>query len=125
MSHISKLKTEWVDAEILTLALNDLGYQVEKGDLTITSLRGEETRVELKIRPPLSGEIGFRQNKGKFEIVADWFGVLGVKRSTLVRQINQRYAYHAARQKLEEQGFYLVEEKDEAGKIHLLLRRMV
>jgi hypothetical protein len=125
MSHISKLKTEWVDAEILTLALNDLGYQVEKGDLTITSLRGEETRVDLKIRPPLSGEIGFRQNKGKFEIVADWFGVLGVKRSTLVRQINQRYAYHAARQKLEEQGFYLVEEKDEAGKIHLLLRRMV
>ncbi len=125
MSHISKLKTEWVDAEILTLALNDLGYQVEKGDLTITSLRGEETRVDLKIRPPLSGEIGFRQNKGKFEIVADWFGVLGFKRSTLVRQINQRYAYHAARQKLEEQGFYLVEEKDEAGKIHLLLRRMV
>lgn len=125
MSHISKLKTEWVDAEILTLALNDLGYQVERGDLTITSLRGEETRVELKIRPPLSGEIGFRQNKGKFEIVADWFGVLGFKRSTLVRQINQRYAYHAARQKLEEQGFYLVEEKDEAGKIHLLLRRMV
>lgn len=125
MSHISKLKTEWVDAEILTLALNDLGYQVEKGDLTITSLRGEETRVELKIRPPLSGEIGFRKNKGKFEIVADWFGVLGVKRNTLVRQINQRYAYHAARQKLEEQGFYLVEEKDEAGKIHLLLRRMV
>jgi hypothetical protein len=125
MSHISKLKTEWVDAEILMLALRDLGYQVEKGDLTITSLRGEQTRVEIKIRPPLSGEIGFRQNKGKFEIVADWFGVLGVKRSTLVRQINQRYAYHAARQKLEEQGFYLVEEKDEAGKIHLLLRRMV
>lgn len=125
MSHISKLKTEWVDAEILMLALSDLGYHVEKGDLTIASLRGEETRVELKIRPPLSGEIGFRQNKGKFEIVADWFGVLGVKRNTLVRQINQRYAYHAARRKLEEEGFYLVEEKDEAGKIHLLLRRMV
>jgi len=124
MSHISKLKTEWVDAEILMLALRDLGYEVEQGDLTITSLRGEKMEVEIKIRPPLSSEIGFRKHHGKFEMVADWFGVLGVKRQTLARQINQRYAYHAARQKLEEQGFYLVEEKDEAGKIHLLMRRM-
>ncbi len=124
MSHISKLKTEWVDAEILVRALQDLGYSVEQGDLSITSLRGEKTDVEIKVRPPLSAEIGFRRHKGKFEMVADWFGVLGVKRQNLLRQINQRYAYHAARQKLEEQGFYLVEEKDEAGKIHLLLRRM-
>ena len=124
MSHISKFKTEWVDAEILTLALRDLGYEVEEGDLTITSLRGEQMNVEIKIRPLLSSEIGFRKHQGKFEIVADWFGVIGVKRQTLIRQINQRYAYHAARQKLEEQGFYLVEEKDEAGKIHLLMRRI-
>ncbi|MFN7036547.1 MAG: DUF1257 domain-containing protein [Bellilinea sp.] len=124
MSHISKLKTEWVDAEILILALHDLGYPVERGELKITSLKGEQTDVEIKIRPPLSGEIGFRRRNGKFEIIADWFSVLGVKRQNLIRQINQRYAYHAARQKLEEQGFYLVEEKDEAGKIHLLLRRM-
>lgn len=124
MSHISKLKTEWVDAEILTLALRDLGYEVERGDLTITSLRGEQMKVEIKTRPILSGEIGFRKHHGKFEMVADWFGVIGIKRQTLIRQINQRYAYHAARQKLEEQGFYLVEEKDEAGKIHLLMRRI-
>ncbi len=125
MSHISKLKTEWVDAEILILALRDLGYPIEQGELKITSLRGEQTDVEIKIRPPLSAEIGFRRNKGKFEIIADWFGVMGIKRKDLVRQINQRYAYHAARQKLEEQGFYLVKKKDEAGKIHLLLRRML
>ncbi|GAP10651.1 hypothetical protein BECAL_01826 [Bellilinea caldifistulae] len=124
MSHISKFKTEWVDAEILLLALRDLGYPVEQGELKITSLGGEQADVEIKVRPPLSAEIGFRRRQGKFEIVADWFSVMGVKRTSLVRRINQRYAYHAARQKLEEQGFYLVEEKDEAGKIHLLLRRM-
>jgi hypothetical protein len=38
----------------------------------------------------------------------------------------QRYAYHAARAKLEDQGFALVREEVQQGeRIHLVLRRMV
>jgi len=38
--------------------------------------------------------------------------------------LTRRYAYHAARSKLEEQGFSLVEEQVEDGnRVHLVMRR--
>ncbi len=37
----------------------------------------------------------------------------------------QRYAYHASRAKLEQQGFNMVEEKvEDTGQIRIVLRRM-
>ncbi len=125
MSHISRIKTQWIDASILVQALKDLGYEVEAGPATLTALGGQQMEVDLIVRLRLSNDIGFRKNGEAYEVVADWFGVLGVKRNSFIRKLNQRYAYLAARQKLEEQGFTLVEEKDQRGKIRLLLRRMV
>jgi hypothetical protein len=125
MSHISRIKTQWSDANILIQALSDLGYEVEAGPVMLTALGGEQTEVDILVRLRLSNNIGFRKNGDVYEVIADWFGVLGVKRTTFIRKLNQRYAYVATRQKLEEQGFLLVEEKDQRGKIRLLLRRMV
>ena len=48
-----------------------------------------------------------------------------MSRAQFLQQVSQRYAYHAARAKLEEQGFTLAsEEVREDGRIHLVLRRM-
>ena len=59
-------------------------------------------------------------------MVADWWGVRGVNKTTFLQEITRRYAYHAAREKLEAQGFSLVsEEVQEDEQIHLVLRRMV
>lgn len=124
MSHISRLKTKFVEKRYLLEALRDLGYEPEEGDLEIHSVRGKRTAVEIRIQPPLSYPIGFRKVKGAYEIVADWFGVMGVRPREFKQQLAQRYAYHAARDQLEAQGFTLVEETNEAGQIHLLLRRI-
>jgi hypothetical protein len=58
--------------------------------------------------------------------VADWWGIRDIKQERFLQQVMQRYACHAARARLEEQGFALVSEEMQQGKrIHLVLRRMV
>ncbi len=59
-------------------------------------------------------------------MVADWWGINDIKQEQFLQQISQRYAYHAAKAKLEEQGFSLVSEETQEGeRIHLVLRRTV
>ncbi len=124
MSHISRIKTKIVEKDLLLKALADLGYPVEEGDVTLNGFNVARTPVEIKIPLRFSYPIGFRRNGETYEIVADWWGVRGVKRTEFVNQVMQRYAYHAARAKLEEQGFDLIEEVQEKGQIRLVLRRM-
>ncbi len=124
MSHISKIKTQVVEKEYLLAALADLGYDVQQGELSVAGFRGQETPVEILLKLPLSNDIGFRLEDGRYTIVADWYGVHGVTARAFTNQLTQRYAYHTTKAKMEEQGFSLVEETNEKGKIHLVLRRM-
>ncbi len=49
----------------------------------------------------------------------------GLQPQAFLEQVAQRYAYHAAKEKLAAQGFTLVEEQvNETGQIRLLLRRL-
>jgi hypothetical protein len=124
MSHISRIKTQIVDKGYLLQALKDLGYEVEEGEeLAVSGFRGQQAKAELLVKLPLSNDIGFIKNGEGYEIVADWFGVHGIKAQTFSQQVTQRYAYVATRAKLEEQGFALVQESQEKGAIHLVLRR--
>jgi hypothetical protein len=125
MSHISVIRTQIVERDCLLKALTDLGYSYETGELKLKGYGGQTTNVEILIRRPLSADIGFRHNGQTYEIVADWFGVLGIKRETFTQQLLQRYAYHTTRARLEEQGFTLIEETQEKGQIRLLLRRAI
>jgi hypothetical protein len=69
--------------------------------------------------------VGFRKAGKTYELVADWFGIKEISQDTLLQQVTQRYAYHAARDKLEAQGFALAaQEVRQDGRIHLVLRRM-
>ncbi len=123
MSHISRLKTQIVEKEYLLQALQDLGYEYEEGDLKIGGIL-ESTRAEIRVRLRMSNDIGFRKAGDHYEIVADWWGVRGVKEKEFAGQVFQRYAYHAARARLERQGFALVEEQSkEDGQIRLVMRR--
>lgn len=127
MSHFTRIKTQMVQQEYLTRALSDLGYQWEQGDLTIKGFAGARTHVAIKVSlPGSSHQIGFKKSGDSFEIVADWWGIRGTSRAKFHQKVSQRYAYHAARTKLEAQGFILVSEETQAeGRYHLVLRRTV
>lgn len=124
MSHITRIKTKIVEKRYLLKALEDLGYQYEEGDLSISGFGADKSKVDIKIRLRLSNDIGFRQSPQGYEIVADWWGVRGISQKDFTTRVMQRYAYHTTRAKLEAQGFSLIEETAKDGQIHLTLRRM-
>lgn len=124
MSHFSRLNTKFVELDYLMQALDDLGYTAEAGDLTIRGFGGQNTKVDVKVSVRLSNDIGFRKNGDTYQIIADWWGVLGVKQKEFADKVAQRYAYHATRAQLEKQGFALVEESTEKGQVRMVLRRL-
>jgi hypothetical protein len=125
MSHFSRIQTKITEKPFLLAALKDLGFNFEEGSLQVRSLSGQKATVQIKVSLPLSYDLGFIEKDGAYEVVADWAGIHGLKRQEFIDHLTQRYAYHAARGKLEAQGFTLVEEREaETGQIRLLLRRM-
>jgi hypothetical protein len=126
MSHFSTIRTRMVEKDYLKRTLQDLGYACEEGEVSIGSWGSGRMKVEIKVRlGPFSCDVGFVKKGDAYEAVADWMGVPGIDRKKFVEQLTQRYAYHAARAKLEEQGFALVaEESQKDGGIRLVLRRM-
>ena len=127
MSHFTTIKTKIVEKEYLKQALSELGYTYQEGKVNIRGYRGIQTPVAIKIPTKNTGyDIGFRKADNAYEIVADWWGIRDLKQDQFLQQVSQRYAYHAAKAKLEEQGFSLVsEETQEGDRIHLVLRRTV
>lgn len=125
MSHFSRLNTKFVELEYLLKALEDLGYTTETGDLTIRGFGGQSTKVDVKVSIRVSNDIGFRKVGDTYQIIADWWGVRGTKQKEFADKVAQRYAYHATRAQLEQQGFALVEEITEKGQVRMMLRRLV
>ncbi len=125
MSHFSRIQTHFVDKDFLKMALRDLGFTFEEGEQEVRGFGGQKTQVDLRVPLKLIYDIGFRKKGNTYEIVADWFGVRGINQKDFTNRLSQRYAYHATRAKLEQQGFDMVEEKvEETGQIRIVLRRM-
>jgi hypothetical protein len=126
MSHFTSIKTQIVEKEYLLKALRDLGYSYQQGEVEIRGFRDNRARAEIKISTPDGQyDLGFKKTDGAYEIVADWWGIKDIDQTEFQQQLTQRYAYHAARAKLEVQGFNLVNETvGEDGQIRLVLRRM-
>ena len=126
MSHFTHIKTRMVEKAHLLQALKDLGYAPVEGLVEIRGYLGEQTRAEIKIgtdNPEY--DIGFRKVGDAYECVADWYGLKKFDRQGFLDRLMQRYAYHATRAKLEEEGFAVAsEEVHKDGRIHLVLRRM-
>ncbi|MFH0822568.1 MAG: DUF1257 domain-containing protein [Pseudomonadota bacterium] len=127
MSHFTTIATRIVSEEHLVRALEELNIEHEVRRAEIRGYQGIRTEVEIRI--PTSNpdyQMGFRKLGDRYELVADWYGIPDVDRDRFVARITQRYAYHAAREKLEEQDFAVVEEEVLAdGTIHLTVRRML
>ena len=133
MSHYTVLKTRLKDVDALSEALIDMGYE----DLEVydtpqplvdfmgdTPNREAEVIVRKQHLGRLSNDIGFCRGPGGLfaAIISDYDQQR--HNEQWMRDLTKRYAYHAARTKLEEQGFTLThEQRDSKGRIHLLLQR--
>lgn len=125
MSHFSRIQTQMVDKDFVLKALKDLGFSFEEGEQQVMGFGGQKNQVDIRIPLKMSYDIGLRKKENSYEIVADWFGVRGINQKEFTQRLMQRYAYHATRAKLEQQGFNMVEEKvEETGQIRIVLRRM-
>lgn len=125
MSHFTSIKTRIVDKRALLDALRDLGYTPEEGPVKIRGFEGIQTTADICVKTKNPDyDIGFRKHGDIYEIVADWFGLRDLDQKKWIDRLTQRYAYHAARAQLEEQGFTLASETEKDGRIHLVLRRM-
>lgn len=125
MSHFTRIQTQISEKTHLLQALNDLGFQFEDNPQILRGYRGQKTKVDIRVKLENSYDIGFHEVGNVFEAVADWSRVRGVEQEKFINQVSQRYAYHATKAKLEEQGFTLVEEQTtNSGQIHLVLRRL-
>ncbi len=125
MSHFSRIQTQMIGKEFVKKALKDLGFDYQEGEQQVVGFGGQKTAVDIRVPLKFSYDIGLRKKGNAYEIVADWFGVRGISQKDFTQRLMQRYAYHATRDKLEQQGFNMVEEKvDETGQIRIVLRRM-
>lgn len=125
MSHITRIRTRMVQKAYILAALKELGYDVEEN----CSVRGfllKQTPVDIKVSTGKGGyDIGLNKQADGYEIVADWWGVRGIRSADFAHQVAQRYAYHAVRTQLEEKGFSLVSENvDKDNSVRLVLRRI-
>ena len=134
MSHFSTIKTNIVEIDSLVKALADLGFysiETHQQPKNLYGYQGDvrQQTAEVIIRRryigAASNDIGFKkQPTGFFKAIISEYDWRKYNQNWL-NQLTQRYAYHAAKSKLEEQGFSLVsEEVEEGNQIHLVLRRM-
>jgi hypothetical protein len=133
VSHFTTIKTKITDTKSLITALEELGFKQVETYETAQPLYGYQGDIrtqtaEVIIRRHFVGrasnDIGFkRQADGAFIAVISQFDRHTYSDAWLSR-LTQRYAYHATRAKLQEEGFALVSEQHtEDGRIHLVLRR--
>lgn len=127
MSHFTRMKTKIIKLEYLKQALQDLGYKPHEGKVEIRGFGDQKKEVDLMLPTKNPGyDIGFSKVGEEYELVADWYGIKDINPEMFLNQVHQRYAYHAVLNRMKEQGFEMVEEKNqEDNTIHLTVRRSV
>jgi hypothetical protein len=133
MSHFTRMATRFTDVPGLVKALADVGFKNVEVHETPQHLYGflgdQRTQTaEVIIRKKhvgfASNDIGFkRRNDGVFEAVVSSYDRTWYSTEWL-NKLTQRYAYHVAKAKLEEQGFNLVTDEAKDGNLRLVLRRL-
>lgn len=126
MSHFTTIQTQIVLKEFLKKALEDLDMRYEEGNVQVRGYGGQRTAVEIRVPTNNPGyDLGFRKKGQAYQLVADWYGIHDIRRADLLQRLTQRYAYHVAKDQLEEQDFTIVEEEVQQDRtIHITVRRM-
>jgi hypothetical protein len=127
MSHFSTIKTQLKEAEPLIKALDNLGYIINKEEKFVKGYRGKFTAVDISMNLPGDTEVGFKwdNNSSTYELVTDldlWKFELPVER--FISKVTQMYAYQTIISKTKEDGYQIVEQKNQNdGSIELVLTK--
>ena len=127
MSHFSTIKTQLKDSEPLIKALNKLGYMINQEEKFVKGYRGKFTAVDISIILPGDTQVGFKweNNSKAYELVTDldlWKFELPVER--FISKVTQMYAYETIISKTKEDGYQIVEQKNQNdGSIELVLTK--
>ena len=127
MSHFSTIKTQLKDAELLIKALNNLGYIINQEEKFVKGYKGKFTAVDISMNLPGDTKVGFKwdNNSNAYELVTDldlWKFELPVER--FISKVTQMYAYETIISKTKEDGYQIVEQKNQNdGSIELVLTK--
>ena len=127
MSHFSTIKTQLKDSEPLIKALNNLGYIINQEEKFVKGYRGKFTAVDISMNLPGNTKVGFKwdNNSNAYELVTDldlWKFELPVER--FISKVTQMYAYETIISKTKEDGYQIVEQKNQNdGSIELVLTK--
>ena len=127
MSHFSTIKTQLKESKPLIKSLNQLGYEVNQEKKFVKGYKGQFTAVDISLDLPNDTKIGFKWNdsSNSYELVTDldlWKFDLPVER--FISKITQMYAYHTIIAKTKEDGYQIVEQKNQSdGSIEMVLTK--
>ena len=127
MSHFSTIKTQLREAEPLMKALTLLGYEINLEEKFVKGYKGQFTAVDISMDLPSETKVGFKwdNNSNAYELVTDldlWKFNLPVER--FISKVTQMYAYQTIISKTVEDGYQIVEEKNQNdGSIELVLTK--
>jgi len=127
MSHFSTIKTQLKKAEPLIKALNNLGYIIDQDEKFVKGFRGQFTAVDISMNLPNDTKVGFKwnNNSNTYELVTDldlWKFEIPVER--FISKVTQMYAYQTIISKTKEEGYQIVEQKNQNdGSIELVLTK--
>ena len=127
MSHFSTIKTQLKDAEPLIKALKNLGYIINQEEKFVKGYKGKFTAVDISMNLPGETKVGFKwdNNSNSYELVTDldlWKYELPVER--FISKVTQMYAYETIISKTKEDGYQIVEQKNQNdGSIELVLTK--
>ena len=127
MSHFSTVKTQLRKKEFLKQALIDLGYVPNETESLVRGYKGQTVKAEMTVEMGKGADIGFRWNEGSksYELVTDldlWKQSIPVER--FLAQITQRYALNTVLESTAQEGFQVLENKNNIdGSIELVVTR--
>jgi len=127
MSHFSTIKTKLKKTEPLVQALDTLGFNPNQDEKFVKGYKGQFTAVDISVDLPSNTKVGFKwdTNSNAYELVTDldlWRYELPVER--FISKVTQMYAYQTILSKTKEDGYQIVEQKNENdGSIELVLTK--
>ena len=127
MSHFSTIKTQLKEADSLIKALNELGYPINQEEKFVKGYKGNFTAVDISMNLSGDTKVGFKwdKNSNTYELVTDldlWKFEIPVER--FISKVTQMYAYETIISKTKEDGYQIVEQKNQNdGSIELVLTK--
>ena len=127
MSHFSTIKTQLKESKPLINALNHLGYTINQDRKSVKGYKGQFTDVDISMNLPGDTKVGFKwnNNSNSYELVTDldlWKFEIPVER--FISKVTQMYAYETIISKTKNDGYQIVEEKNQNdGSIELVLTK--